>query len=89
MDEPIEVSAPITEQLWSAARTIAVAGGTFALGRGWIEQDTAVLLGAVGVTLWGVIAGQLKTWERSRKLVTLAQAVPDAVALVKGRKKPF
>ena len=82
-DEPIEVSAPLIEQLWAAARTIAVAGGTYALGRGWIAQDTMVLLGSVGAVMWGVIGGQLKTWERSQKLVTMASALPDDVAKVK------
>ena len=80
MEDPIEVTAPVTEQLWAAARTIAVAGGTYALGRGWIAQDTMMLLGSVAAVLWGVVGGQLKTWERSRKLVNMASVLPDEIA---------
>lgn len=83
LEDPIEVTAPLVEQLWSAGRTIAVAGGAFAAGRGWIAQDTLMLLGSVGAVLWGVVGGQLKTWERSRKLVTMAKALPDAFAVMK------
>ncbi|WP_408590101.1 hypothetical protein [Novosphingobium sp.] len=82
--DPIEVNgSPIGEQLWSGVRTVAVAGGAFALGRGYIAQDTLALLAAIGAVAWGVIAAQMKTWQRSHKLVKLAQAVSDDVAVIK------
>lgn len=83
MDEPIEVTTPVVEQAWAGLRTIAIAGGAFAAGRGWIEQDALLLLSTAGAVTWGIVASQLKTWERSRKLVTMAKALPDDIARVK------
>ena len=82
--DPIEVnSSAVAEQLWSGLRTVAVAGGAWALGRGYIAQDTLAFLGAAGAVLWGIGSAQIKTWQRSKKLITLAQQVPDHVAILK------
>lgn len=82
--EPIEVSSsPVSEQVWSGIRQIAIAGGAYVAGRGLVAQDTLALLGVIGVVVWGVVASQIKTLERSRKLATLAGAAPDNVAVLK------
>jgi len=81
---PMEVSSsPVAEQIWSGVRQVAIAGGAYAAGLGVVEQDTLALLGVVGVVVWGVIASQIKTLERSRKLATLAKAAPDSIAVLK------
>lgn len=86
-DAPIEVHAsPLVDQLWAALRQIAPAGMAFALGRGWVSNDMAVLLGVAGGIAWPIVAGQLKTRERAQQLVRIASddRVPDAVAKIKG-----
>lgn len=83
-DEPITVPAsPWPEQLWTTARQIVPPVVAFAMGRGWLASDTAAMLAAVGVGLYPIVMGQLKTWDRSKKLATLADAVPDALAVTK------
>lgn len=81
----IEVSAsPLPDQLWSGVRQMATAVIAFALGRHWIEGDTATMLGMVGggaIIVWG----QLKTRHRATQLANIANdpRVPDAVAVAK------
>ena len=83
-DEPIQVNAsPLPDQLWSGLRQIAPAAMAFALGRGWIPDDAAPLVAAIGLMVWPIVASQIKTRERSQNLATLAQAAPDNVAVVK------
>lgn len=82
--EPIEVSGqPLIEQVWGGARLIAVAVGAWALGRGYLAQDTLALLGATGGVVWGVVGSQIKTWQRSAKLIALASTLPDHIARLK------
>ena len=82
--ETIEVyGSPLPDQLWSGLRTVAIAGSTFALGRGWITGDIAILLTAAGGVLWPIVAGQLKTRKRAVQLTTIARSADDAVATVK------
>ena len=81
---PMEVSSsPMAEQIWSGVRQVAIAGGAYVAGRGLVAQDTLALLGVLGVVVWGVVASQIKTLERSRKLAALAKAAPDSVAVLK------
>lgn len=83
-DAPIEISSsPLVDQLWSGIRQIAPALMAFALGKGWLDNDLAVLLGVVGGVMWPIIAAQLKTRERSQLIATLANAAPDHVAVLK------
>jgi hypothetical protein len=83
-DVPIEVHAsPVPDQLWAGLRTAVVAVSTFAIGRGWIQSDTAVMLTAVAGVLFPIIMGQLKTRKRAKQLAVTSAASPDNVAVVK------
>ena len=82
--DPIQVNAsPLRDQLWTGMRQIAPVAMAFALGRHWIPEDAAPLLGAVGLMVWPIVAGQLKTRERAQNLATLAAIVPDDKAVLK------
>lgn len=83
---PIAVnSSPLPDQLWAAVRQIAPPIMAFVLGRGWIGNDVAVLLGAAGAIVWPIVAGQIKTRERAQQLASIAgdERTPDAVAVMK------
>jgi uncharacterized membrane protein len=83
---PIEVHAsPLPDMLWAALRQIAPPVATFALGKGWIDNDLLILLTALAGVLWPIVAGQLKTRARATQLATVAAdpRVPDAVATLK------
>ena len=80
----IEVEAsPLPGSLWMLLRQIIPPIIAFSVGRGWIADDTASLIGAVAATLVPIIYGQTRTWNRSSALLALANAVPDSIALVK------
>jgi hypothetical protein len=86
-DAPIEVHpSPMIDQLWAGVRQLAPAAMAFALGRGLVSNDVAVLLGVAGGIVWPIVAGQLKTRERAQQLVRIASddRVPDAVAKIRG-----
>jgi hypothetical protein len=53
------------------------------VGRHWLADDTATLLAAVGAGVWAVIDGQRRTLSRSKKLIRLASAAPNTVAVLK------
>lgn len=78
-------SSPLPDQLWAALRQIAPAATAFALGKGYIDNEMAVLLAAVGGVLWPIVAGQLKTRRRAIELATVAASpeVPEHVAQFK------
>lgn len=85
---PIEAhDSPLPDQLWSGLRTVALAASTFALGRGWITNDTAILLTAVGGVAWPIVAGQLKIRRRALELRQVARSnkVPASVARIRRR----
>jgi uncharacterized membrane protein len=78
-------ASPLPDQLWAGLRQLAPAAMAFALGRGWLESDVAVLLGVAGGMVWPIVAGQLKTRRRAVQLATVAASpeVPDHVAVLK------
>ena len=83
-DEAIEVhGSPLPDQLWAALRQIAPPMMAYALGKGWLENDLAALLGALGAIVWPIVAGQIKTRLRAQQLTTVAASAPDDVATVK------
>ena len=83
-EDSIEVhGSPLPDQLWAAVRQIAPPVMAFALGKGWLENDVAALLGALGAIVWPIVAGQLKTRLRATQLATVAASAPDDVATVK------
>jgi hypothetical protein len=74
---------PTWDQMMSGLRSFIVAGMAFALGRHWIEGDTATFLGGA-VAFSTVLIGQLHTRHRAKQLANIASdpRVPDAVAIV-------
>ena len=83
---PIAVNAsPLPDQLWAAVRQIAPPLMAFAIGKGWIGDDVAALLGTLAAIVWPIVAGQIKTRERAKQLASIAgdARTPDAVATVK------
>ncbi|MCF4125365.1 Pam3-gp28 family putative phage holin [Methylobacterium sp. SyP6R] len=68
------------EQLTALLRTLLQFGGGIAVGRGWIDADTATTLtGALVtliVTIWGLYA------RRNTGLVAAAAAVPTVKAIL-------
>lgn len=80
----IEVPAsPLAGSFWMALRQIIPPVIAYMVGRGYIAHDTAAMLGAVGAGVAPIIYGQVRTWKRSKALVSLAQAVPDSIAVLK------
>lgn len=77
-------ASPLAGSLWMALRQIVPPVIAFMVGRGYIADDTAAMLAAVAAGAAPIIYGQVRTWKRSQALVTLAEAVPDSVAVVKG-----
>ncbi|ACL58789.1 hypothetical protein [Methylobacterium nodulans] len=69
-----------SEQLTSLLRTLLQVAGGIAVGRGWIDADTATALtGAIVtilVTLWGLYA------RRNAALVAAAAKVPEVKTIL-------
>lgn len=89
MSDPETVEAhasPLPDQLWALIRQIVPPIATFAMGKGWLDNDTAAMLGAVGIAVWAFVAGQLKTRRRALELARVA-ANPDVPAHVARLRK--
>ena len=78
-------ATPVPDQLWAGLRQIVPPIVAFAVGRGWLASDLAVLLGVVGGVMYPIVLGQLKTRLRAKQLATVASSpkVPDSVAAIK------
>lgn len=76
---------PTKDQLWAGVRTAVVAISAWAVGKGFIGQDTATMLGSVALVAVPVVIGQLKTRRRAQELAKIAASpkVPDSVAQIK------
>lgn len=84
-------SEPFVVQLWSGVRQFAPPIMAFVLGRGWIANDVAVVLGFGGAIAWPIVYGQLKARARAKQAIVQKQAlidiassprVPDSVAVL-------
>lgn len=75
---------PLWDQLSAGIRQAGPPIIAFAMGRHWIEGDTATLVGTIGALAF-IVAGQIHTRHRAKQLANLANdpRVPDAVATVK------
>ncbi len=69
----------IPAQLYSAGRTIAIAVGMWAVGRGWLSAGTATALGTILLVAAPFVYGQLKVWFNHKKMVVLAASSPQGV----------
>ena len=75
-------ASPVPDQLWAGLRQIAPAAATFALGKGWIDNEMLILLTALAGVIWPIVAGQLKTRRRALELAQVAgsREVPSHIA---------
>jgi hypothetical protein len=71
-------------QLGALLRYVLTAGGGFALGRGWISSDALQFLTGLLTVILPTAYGIWKTHQTKQKLVEVAAAAPDSVAVVKG-----
>lgn len=78
---PIVAPNPATDQAWSALRQIAIAAGGWAIGRGYLEADTAAAIGTVLLLATPVIYGQWQTRHRAKQLGAIRDdpRVPSSV----------
>jgi len=84
MSEPIVVNSnPAPDAIWAAARQILLVIGGWAVGRGYLEDDTLSGIVTVVVIVGPLIYGQIKGLRNHAKLVTAAEAAPSSVANVK------
>lgn len=86
MDEPILVhGSPIPDMAFSFMRDAAKILVAFALGRGWIQGDTATVIAGLGAA-FAVAWGQYKTFKRSSQLTAIARDpnTPESVVQIKG-----
>lgn len=81
----IEVTdSTIATQLAALGRYLLTAGGAFALGKGWVDDDTLQfltgLLTVAAPAAWGIY----RAYANKRRLIDVAQdaRVPDSVARV-------
>lgn len=65
-------ATPLPDQLWAGVRQVAPPLMAFALGKGWIDNDLAALLGTLGMIVWPIVAGQLATRRRAKQLAKAA-----------------
>lgn len=80
---PLRIPAsPLRTQLTTALHQALPPLIAFALGRGWLADDTATLMVALMAIGGPILDDQRRTLARSRALAHLARAVPDSVAVV-------
>lgn len=80
---PIVVNdSPLPDQLWAGVRQIAPAITAFALGKGWLDNETATLQAAVIGIVWPIVAGQMKTRRRAKQLANLGRDARCADAII-------
>ncbi|WP_179505737.1 MULTISPECIES: Pam3-gp28 family putative phage holin [unclassified Sphingomonas] len=81
---PLQIDAsPVPYQLVSLVRQALPPLVAFAVGRGWLADDSATLLLALVAIALPIIQGQRHSLQRSRALARLAAIVPNAVAVVR------
>jgi len=81
---PIEIPrSPLREQLLTTLRQALPPIAAFAVGRGYMANDTAGLIGALLAIAWPIIDGQRRTYKRSCTLAKLGAVVSDDVAVLK------
>lgn len=81
---PIVVdSSAIPSGLMLGLRQVALAAGSYLIGRGYLSADTATAIGSVLLIVAPVVWGQVRSYLKKRQDVTIANAAPDSVAVVK------
>lgn len=84
MPDPITVNASaLPATLASAARSILVMLGTWAVARGWITADHLEGYIASAMIVATAVYGVWKAFSKSSDLAAVASMVPDSIAKVK------
>ncbi len=82
-DTPIIVTDNTLEgQIATLARYILTAVGSFALGRGWLDNEALQLLTGLVTVAAPTAYGIWKTYQTKVERITLAEAAPDTKAVV-------
>lgn len=82
--DPIIIDpSSVVGQLGALARYLVTAGGAFALGRGWIDGDALAFLTGLLTVAVPTAYGVWKIYHNKQKLVAVADAAPNSVAVVK------
>lgn len=80
---PIIVTDSTLEgQIGTLLRYLVAAGGSFAIGKGWIDDATLQALTALVTIAVPMAYGIWKTYTAKQKLITTAHAAPESVAQV-------
>jgi hypothetical protein len=69
-------------QISTLARYLIAAAGSFALGKGWIDDATLQALTALVTIAAPMAYGIWKTYTAKQQLITTAEAAPNTVAQV-------
>lgn len=69
-------------QFMTALRSLLLALGSYAVGRGWIDDGLLQAIIPVALVVGPVLWAQFSTRKKQAQLVTLANRVPDNVAKV-------
>ncbi|MCW1985065.1 UNVERIFIED_ORG: hypothetical protein M2348_000776 [Sphingomonas sp. R1F5B] len=81
---PLEIPAsPRPYQLAVLVRQVLPPLVAFAVGRGWLANDSATLVTALAAIILPIADGQRRSLRRSRALARLGAIVPDSVAVVR------
>ncbi|GHC97690.1 Pam3-gp28 family putative phage holin [Novosphingobium pokkalii] len=81
---PLEIDAsPRPYQVSVLIRQVLPPLVAFAVGRGWLANDSATLVAALAAIAVPILDGQRISLRRSRALIRLGAIVPDDVAVVR------
>lgn len=69
-------------QLTTLGRYLLTAGGSYALGKGWIDGELLQLLTGLVAVVAPIVWGIYKTWTNKKQTIVLADAAPSKVAQV-------
>lgn len=80
-DAPLvnEPSSAAVSSAVAAARSALMIVGGYAIGKGWLEQDTLNMLGTLLITVGPLVYGAYATYWRSRALKAAAPHVADKI----------
>ena len=80
---PIIVSdGTATPTLGALLRYLLTAIGAFAIGRGWVTDETMQAITALATVVAPTAYGIYLSWKNKRKLIVAAEAAPNTVARV-------
>jgi hypothetical protein len=84
LEQPITVAAsPVPAAVATLIRQALLMGSAYAVAQGWFGQSVADQLLPIGVGLGALIYGQVKTWVLHRSAATMADILPNSVAVTK------